>query len=187
MFKRVLSAGLLGGIVLIIWTEISFFILSPQTFKKFPNKKIYEVVELIRENIDETGFYTKPEEQHIGTDYESIREWKQKGHMVMVLVRKDPFNNLGIKLILTVLIYLFIPVIPAYMLSIVSKEKIKLYHRRVIFIALIGIIIALFYNIPKWSLYQYPFDFALASCCENLVGWTLAGLVIAWRINPEKF
>lgn len=60
MTKKILLAGLLGGIVVYIWSIISHFVLplGEVGIKQLPNEEM--VLTVMRENIKDPGFYFFP-------------------------------------------------------------------------------------------------------------------------------
>jgi len=74
------------------------------------------------------------------------------------------------------------PIIAAWMLSVTSERILAKYSRRVLFVTVLGLFLAVFGNVFS----EKPLDIILLSSINTLITWTLVGLVIAWRIKPEK-
>jgi hypothetical protein len=36
-----------------------------------------------------------------------------------------------------------------------------------------------------WNWFHFPLDFTLAEVADLVIGWTLAGLVLAWVLKPQ--
>ena len=75
--------------------------------------------------------------------------------------------------------------IVAWMLSVTSGRIVSAYPRRVFFCASIGLLFAVFGDLPRYGIGGYPLGSALLLGGQNLVAWTIAGLVMAWRIRPD--
>jgi len=41
-------------------------------------------------------------------------------------------------------------------------------------------------DIPYWNWYGFPGDYTLGVLVDNLIGFTLVGVVLAWRLGPKK-
>ena len=46
-------------------------------------------------------------------------------------------------------------------------------------------------SVPYWNWYEFPLEFTLAEAIDSVVGWLLAGFVIAaivrpWRVKPVE-
>jgi hypothetical protein len=72
--------------------------------------------------------------------------------------------------------------IAAWLLSVASERILAKFSRRVLFVAVLGLFLAVFGDISS----EKPLDLILLSSVQNLISWTLAGLVIAWRIKPAQ-
>lgn len=72
------------------------------------------------------------------------------------------------------------PIIAAWLLSLTSEKVLAKYSRRVLFVTILGLFLAVFGDV----LSEKPNDRILLSSINSLITWFLAGLVIAWRIKP---
>ena len=111
MLKRVIGPGLIGGVVLIVWTFVVNGVLGFQA------------------NIDMKQI---PAERQV---YETLKE-----HIV----------NPG----------------------------------RYIFVA-IGVLFAIFGDLTNFGIGSYPVGDAIILATRDIIVWTLVGLVVAWRVQPE--
>ncbi len=82
--------------------------------------------------------------------------------------------------------FLLAPTIAAWMLSLTSARILSSYPRKVLFFAAIGLLFAVFGNLANSGLGSYPPKDALILAGYDFVLWTLVGLVVAWRIRPER-
>ena len=49
---------------------------------------------------------------------------------------------------------------------------------------MIGLFLAIAGHINDWAWLGYSTSFSVNLAADDIIGWTLAGLVIAWRIKP---
>jgi len=85
-----------------------------------------------------------------------------------------------------VLIVSLVPLIAAWMLSMTSDKILAKYYRRIIFVALFGVIVSLYDDILQISFGSTLPNYLLFVAVNNLITWTLAGFTIAWRIRSVK-
>ena len=52
-------------------------------------------------------------------------------------------------------------------------------------VGLMGVFEWLDINVSYWNWYKFPTAFTVASLVEQLIGWTLAGLVMALILRPR--
>ncbi len=59
------------------------------------------------------------------------------------------------------------------------------FGRRVAIATLMGLFAWLVSSVPYWNWYRFPLDFTLGSLIGHVVGWFLAGLVMAWWLGRQ--
>ena len=59
------------------------------------------------------------------------------------------------------------------------------YFRKVLFFVAIGALFAIFSDLTNFGIGRYPLKDAIILGASDIAAWTLVGLVVAWRIQPE--
>jgi hypothetical protein len=72
------------------------------------------------------------------------------------------------------------------MLSVTSQRIRSTYSRRVLFVALIGVVVALYDDLLQMSFGPQPKDYLVFLAVNNLITWTLVGLVIAGCVGRKN-
>ena len=180
MMKRVIVAGLLGGLVLMLWVFIAngiFGFRSRIDMKAVPNERL--VYQVLKESIVEPGGYVSNPPLEPGAGFPggepvfSIR-YSGLGHEA---AGRLTFVHLTIAVLSAM--------IAAWLLWI-GPGRTAQYSRRVLFVAGIGLLFAIYADLPRYDIGGYPLASALLLAAFDLVSWTLIGLVVAWRIRPER-
>jgi len=83
-----------------------------------------------------------------------------------------------------VLIFFVVPVIAAWMLSLTTAGFRARFHRRAVFVALIGLVIALYDDILQIGFGPQDPDYLIFLAVNNVVTWLLVGLTVALRMKP---
>lgn len=60
------------------------------------------------------------------------------------------------------------------------------FRKRLAIAAVASLFAWLCLQVPYWNWYRFPLDFTLASLIEQLIGWLLAGAVMAWWIGRQE-
>jgi len=183
--KRVLIAGLLGSVVLFIWGFISWAALPwhNATMPSLPNEEA--VVESLRANVNTTAVYQFPGMP--ADDAESQQAWTEKykrgpyGILIYIAQGADPMAPQPF--IGGFVLSLLTATLAAYLLSL-GANKLTGYSQRVIFVTLLGVFAALVSHFSMWNWMHVPTGYSLVMAADLVIGWLLAGLVIAWRIKP---
>lgn len=179
MLKRVIIPGLLGWIVLAVCTFIIngiFGFKASIDMKQIPNER--QVYEVLKANITAPGRYTCNPEMTTsgfpgnvpvyGIEYAGI------GH-----------ESAGQESLLNAIAGLLAMILAAWMLSLTSARILSSYPCKVLFFVAIGLLIALYSNLPSYGIGGYPLGDALKLGAFTIFVWTLIGLVVAWRVKPE--
>ncbi len=179
MKKEMFLSGLLGGIVIFTWTIISTSLLpvSGKRAQPVPNDK--EIHTLLKERITEPGIYFLPD--HPDENSADYPDYENEPIFSVIYGGRTPGKFLG-QMIFELFCIFAAPIIAAWMLSVTSERILAKYSRRVLFIAVLGLFLAIFGNVFS----EKPLDYILLSSINSLITWALVGLVVAWRIKPAK-
>ena len=174
MPKRILISGILGAIALMIWTFVAGAILQfnlKVKMNQVPNERA--VYEVLKANVVAPGAYVVNPEVVPERGYPF-------GEPVFGLTYAGFGHEAAGKTVLAdPLIALVSCLIAAWLLSKASLRVLSSYSRKVCFVSGIGLLIAVFADLPKYGIGGYPAKSALMLAAYDIVAWTLAGLVIA--------
>jgi len=180
MAKRVIVSGVMGAIVLIIWAFVANALLGLRSgidMRSVSNER--QVYDVLRDNIVAPGGYivNPPPSQSgdlvPGQPVFSIR-YSGVGH-----------EAAGRILIMQIVIALIASLMAAGMLSVTSDRVMASYLRRVLFFAAIGLLFAFFSDLALFGIGGYPLRSALLLAGNDLISWTLVGLVVARWVRPR--
>lgn len=183
---RIVIAGIVGGIVMFAWGAVSHMLLGVGTVgvKSLPNEAA--VVAAMKANIPDPGLYFAPgiDMSRTLTDEEKAA-WTQKyeaGPNVFLVYRPTgvtPFSprQLGVEFASNVLAAL----VGAFMLGMTVPS----FGKRVAVATLIGLAAWLSINVSYWDWYRFPANFVASELVEQVVGWFLSGLAMAFLLKPR--
>lgn len=177
--KRVILAGLLGGVVLVVWFVIVDGFLG---FKRgieanqLADERV--VYAFLVEHVPEPGRYVcnpeiSPDQGFPGDDPVFAVQYSGLGHA-----------DAGQEMVVGLLVMLLTPVVGAWLLSSASSSVLSGYGSRLFFFSVIGIVFTLFGVMARFGLAGYPLGNAVALSVHDLVAWVVAGLVVARFVRP---
>lgn len=185
MIKRVLLAGLLGGIAMYVWTFLAHEILplGEAGVKEIPNEA--PVLSAMRASIGNTGgFYIYP-----GMGLPSNATSQQKQTAMQQYGDKLAANPSGILIyhppapfvfwrslvteFLTELIQAFLAVV------LLAQAHLLRYAARVGFVVLIGVLASVTTNVSYWNWYGFPTGYTAAYMTTEIIAFFFVGLVAA--------
>jgi hypothetical protein len=172
--KRIAIAAIVGGIVFFVWSAVSHMLLpiGEMGFSTLPNEAA--VLESLKTSIPESGLYIFP----TPTDPSAANPAGPAGIMVFHPsggMDMSP-GRLGNEL--------FSNVLAAAIAAFVASLMAASYGRRVLAIALLGLFGWLSLIVSYWIWYGFPTAYILGEGINEVVGWFLAGLVIAKIVPP---
>jgi hypothetical protein len=183
MMKKVLAAGLGGGIVMVVWLLASNAMLpykGNMIHKIAPNQ--LAIHRVLKENLIELGTYTCP---YLGQEEESLLPDYRNQPVYSIIYEGYRHSGEGAPPFLFPIVIPFVVALAAsWMLSMTSERILSGFGRRFLFVALLGGIIALYDDILQISLGPQPDDYLIFLAVNNVITWALASLVIAWRMKP---
>ena len=181
MIKKIIVSGLLGGLVLIIWTFVVNGILGFRTsldMKTIADER--QVYELLKSNIVEPGRYTVNPELTPGGPFPDNEP------VFSVIYGGMGHEAAGSLMLIGLIIFLIAPIIGAWLLSHASENVLSSYTCKVSFFTGIGILFALFSDLSSYGIGGYPLGDALLLAGHSIIVWTLVGLVVAWKMKPVE-
>lgn len=177
--RRLLPAALLGAVTMFVWGAASHrVLLDGAGYSRLPDEAA--VVASLRGALPEDGLYFFPSPDFSGRETpEQKAAWEARfragptGMLVYHRAGGSPVSpgKLGLQLLGDVLA----AAIAAYVLSRVAAP----YWQRVGVVGLLGAFSCLTVSALYWNWYGFPTAFFLAQCVDKVVGWGLAGAVMA--------
>ncbi len=186
MAKRVVLAGLLGGVALFLWGSLTHVVLDIGRIgiKEIPNEQ--PVIDAMRASIPDHGLYFFPG-LHVSPD--ASRE--QRMAAMQEIARKAATGPSGIlvyhpsgeggltpgRLLIELVLNVVQALLAATLLSWVTG--VTGYFSRVAFVALAGVLASLSTNIQYWNWYGFPSNYTAAYVGNEIAGFLVVGLVVA--------
>ncbi len=179
MMKKIMKAGVIGGLILFIWGS-ALFTLFPwhkNLFHSFTNEK--KVLSVIADNAPQSGVYLLPnvgkEEKDSGRI--EAKERMKRGPFLFASISihgKDP------RMLLSIIETLLVKIVVASLVALLLIRFSKLnYASGVKFVTFIGTVIGIAASFPYAIWFGFPALFVFYALIETIVGWFLAGLAMA--------
>lgn len=182
--RRLLLAAIAGALTMFVWGGLSHMVLFKGAgFARMPHED--RVLAELRSAIPQDGLYFFPSPDFSGNASAAERTaWEARfragptGMLVYHPAGESPFAPQ--KLLVQLLSSLLAGAIATYVLSRMAAP----YGQRVLACGLLGAFGCLAVSTIYWNWYGFPTPFYLAQWVDMVVGWTLAGAVIA-KLAPR--
>jgi hypothetical protein len=186
MLKNIVLAGILGGAALFVWESVAHMAtgLGEAGVRALPHEAAIQAA--IKENVADPGFYLFPApedkpgmtgDQRSKAMEASFQRARTEPSGIMVVYPQGRIYELGTLLSVQFAGDVLAILIAAFLLS--KAVSLKGYLPRALFVGLMGLLPALQVDIPQWNWYGFPTVFTAAQFVVHLVGFMLAGLVVA--------
>jgi hypothetical protein len=191
MLRLVLST-VLGAIVFFVWGALAWTVLQihSDTIHDINNEQA--VMQVLKDAIPEPGMYWFPAfpEGHdtaTGEEREAMMEqWSQlhrDGPIGLMNFHPHGFEPMAPMVFATGFGLNLLMALIASLLLIAAG--LRMYLMRVVFVASIGLVIGIAAHMTYWNYMHFPLDYSLMMVLDNVVGWSLAGLVMAACVRPK--
>jgi len=180
--KRVLASALLGFVVLAMCAFISnaVFLLATQVeMNRVADERV--VHQFLKERITDPAVYLvnpalTPEGMFPAGEPVFSVSYAGFGH-----------EAAGRLLVVQVAIGLLSTLIAALLLSLASERVLARYARRVLFVAAVGVLIAVCADMGRYGIGGYPLDATALLVADRVLSWVMVGLAMAWPMrHPES-
>lgn len=179
--KRMLIGGLIGGVIVFVWSFISHMFLPIGTagFSTMQqNEQV--IVETLKANIPEKGLYfipgVDPTADMASDEYKAWEEKYKAGPRGFLIYDPKGANPMAIgKLITELITNLIAGIIAAFLLF----RLIGTFWPRVSSVTLLGLFAWISISVSYWTWYNFPGSFIIAEGVDQVIGWLFAGLVMA--------
>ena len=184
MGSSVFKGGIFGGLVLFLWSILSWKILPWHSDAVLQFKDEKYVYEVIKRNAPESGIYVLPNLyiQDIGMTDQS-KQWAAQQRMVSQgPVMFAAISVEGVELLNWTpfaIAFLMQSVAAGVVTALITQMRSTSYKKRVLFAVTIGFLSSLLGIVPAWNWWEFSDLYTIVSMTDALIGWLLAGCVIA--------
>jgi hypothetical protein len=185
---RVLLGGIAAGIVVFIWGAVAHMALpiGEMGIRAIPHEE--SVIGALELSIQQPGFYLFPYMNPKEASEEAKKAWSEKlkkGPAGILVIHPEGSEAMSPRQLSTeVATDVVAALLAALLLSQVRPNTS--YWGRVGFVTLLGIFAFVTISIPYWNWYGFPTDFTTGQAIDQIVGWFLAGLVLAAIVRPSN-
>jgi hypothetical protein len=184
---RILVAGLIGGIVMFFWGAVAHMALPiGEMGMKVADGQGSAIAALQASATQGAGVYMlpgmSPEQWQDEASRKAFVEQHQASPYAFVVYQ--PGGNPALSDMAPNLVKQFASdVLAALVAAWVLALGPMAFGRRVLAAGAMGLFAWLAVQVPYWNWYLFPLDFTLAALVEQVVGWLLAGMAMAWWLG----
>lgn len=193
MAKKILLAGVLGGLAMFLWSAVAHMVLGTGSIgvKDIPNEEA--MLGAMRTNLPQPGFYFFP---GLGVPLNSPRaevnaamakhaQKVQSGPSGIMIYFPSGRKDLAPGQFITEFgTNIAQGLLAAFLLSLATR--LRRYISRVGFVAVAGLMAGITTNISYWNWYGFPGNYTVGYAFTEVMGYVCIGLVAAAIIKHEQ-
>ena len=190
--KRVVIAGILGGLGMFLWLFVAheFLPLGEMGVGEIPNEA--SVLSAMQSSIRESGFYIYPglgagpkptSEQRSAAMASYPKKFEQSPHGVLIYNPPSGSFSFGTLLAREGALNLLEGLLAAWLLSCAASGRGYVAH--VAFVTVAGILVSITTNLEYWNWYAFPSAYIRGYLLAQIIGYFVVGLIAAAFVKGE--
>lgn len=185
---RVFVAALLGGIVFFLWGAIAHMALPIGQMGMREATSQDALITAAKASLASEGVYMipgiAPERMKDKAAVAAYSE-KAKSNPNMLIVYQ-PVGRDGMDMTRNLAYQFAGDFLSALVVAFVLALGPFAFGKRVLLATALGLFSWLTVSLPYWNWYRFPMDFTVGSLLEQVAGWFLAGLAMAWWLGRGR-
>lgn len=179
MAKRILLAGVLGGVALFLWGGLSHMVLGlgEMGVQALPQQQ--PTVDAMKASVAKAGLYYFPQGDGKGnlSPAETNGPWG-----ILIYHPTGASFAMSRQLVNECILNIVQALIAAFLLSLATG--LGGYVSCVGFVAALGLLAAVGINVEYWNWYGFPANYTTATIADKFIGFLIVGLVAAALVKP---
>lgn len=191
MLLRLLLGALLSAVVLMLWGFVYWVVLAaPGGALRAAPEDAY-LGETLRRALPESGTYYFPAPLHApGADPEAAMEAFRRRNLAgptgMVMIRREGSDPMSPRILLLGFGHFFGSSLLAGLLMVLVMPALDTYLHRLVFVIGLGVFAAVAIRLSDPIWWRLPWGHPVYTALYNVIGWALAGLVLAAVVHPPR-
>lgn len=191
MSRSVIVAALVGGLVVFVWSFVSWSLIPwhSSAMQSFVNEG--EMSLALMANAPEGGLYMMPglprgyatmsAEQKKAADAQMVANMETSRYFFGVVRRRAPASPVR-----QMIVALLFDVLAALLVAmLVMKTGDMTYWGKVSFVMTAALAVGIIALVPQWIWFSFPTRWTLIMIADTLIAWLLGGMVIARVVRPR--
>jgi hypothetical protein len=179
MAKKILLAGVLGGVALFMWGGLSHMVLGlgDTGIQALPQQDM--VMGALKASTSQSGFYFFP---NMDANRNLPADKVGGAYGIVIYHPLGASAAMGGHLVNEFVLNVVLALLAAYLLSLATS--LSGYAARVGFVAVLGLTVTLMTHVEFWNWYGFPMNYTVANIFDNIIGFLIVGLVAAAFVKP---
>jgi len=185
---RILISGVIGGVVFFLWGAVAHLALPVGTMGMQFAAPHAAVLRAMKQDFQGEGVYILPSlpKDKMG-DAEATKAFASTATsdpyaFVVYQPKGEDQSQMGDNLVKQGVSDFLSALIVSFVLALGAFG----FGKRVLVSTALGLFSWLTVSVPWWNWYRFPLEFTIGSLLEQVVGWLLAGVAMAWWLGRKQ-
>ncbi|MCC7477274.1 hypothetical protein IT575_02350 [bacterium] len=179
MIKKLLIGGILGAVIMFMWLGLAWSTWHLSQFRQIPDDRAL-MGEIALRNMDSGIYYYPPMPDRSNPEaVKAHEEAFSAGPVISFMAFQKKGGSMPLTMIRGFLITLFSVSLVCWLL-LRAAPALPGYFQRVGFCSAVGLVVALSGPLTFGNFFWLPQMHQFLELFDQLVGWTLVGLLLAW-------
>lgn len=183
--KNLLLTSLVGGLVLYVWSFVSWMAIPWHDVREMPGGD--EVAAILKNADLEKAVYTFPftmgsDQSQVDKAMEQYKSGPRIHMMVYDPAGGDPSNP---KMFIGGLVIDFLLAFIACYILFVANEKFPTLASKLKYFLMFGAFTALSAPLMEWNWWEFPTGYSITNAIDLIIAWLLAGFVMSKMLKPK--
>lgn len=182
---RTLIAGLIGGVVFFMWAAFAHMVLPIGEMGMQRPASEDAVIAAASANMSTPGVYVVPGlSGDQMKDEAAVKAYSEKAKSnPYAFVVYQPQGKDGMDMGGNLATQFISDTLSAIVVAFVLGLGAFGFSKRVFIATALGLFSWLTLSVPFWNWYRFPLDFTLGTLLEQVLGWLIAGVAMAWYLG----
>jgi len=185
--KKLIFPVLMGAVVWLVYMTLSWTVFPFHTASINTIPDGHEVLQQLEGHSLKSGVYTYPSPEDMDTPEKAKQFTEKEMPVIAFMVYNDSnayFKNMAPSFIRYFIFLFLATAIVAYLMTL-ALPNLNSFWKKVLFATLVGVVCAFMGPLTDYNWWHFPLNHVMAVVFDNVFGWFLVGLILAWRIKPE--
>jgi hypothetical protein len=176
MLSTCIKGGIFGGLILFVWSFLSWTLIPWHTTTLNNFKDETAVVEVLKANTPTSGMYLLPSMQTMNQNPTAQLP------MVFASIKLEGMTSMTTGMVTQLLI----DMVAAFFVTwLLTKTTGLSYRKRIGFVVIFALAAGIAIDLSYWNWFCFDTKYTLVSLADGLIGWLLTGIVLA-KFTPKQ-
>ncbi|HLT46236.1 MAG TPA: hypothetical protein VK002_03335 [Rubricoccaceae bacterium] len=178
--RSLLLGAFLAALVLFVWGFVVWALMPVDPFTRIADEAAVSAALL--EQLPATGYYLLPGDD---SDMDAYVARHREGPLALITFRREGADPLAASGFVLGFLHMLVSMLLLGLVLRAAVPRLHTYGARVTFVAFVGLLVGVWAHLGEPIWWHQPWSLPLLTAAHDVIGFALAGLVLARFVRPE--